>query len=112
MLKVMFIEEVENELQKVAEADHAFNVPDKRDFVMINNTMYVVTERMFDYDNGYVDCLVVKNENIKRNNTPNVDENANEEEQIVNFKMHNRRSEACGYALKSVFQWVEGSIYE
>ena len=76
MIKVMFVEEVENELKKVAEYDYAFSIPNKMDFAMINNTMYLVTDRMFDYDSGYVDCLVVKNDNIKKNNASDVpDEN-------------------------------------
>ena len=65
----MFVEEIDNELKKVAEFDHAFNVPNKMDLAMINDVLYVVTDRMFDYDSGNVDCLVVKSENIKKNNS-------------------------------------------
>jgi hypothetical protein len=76
MLNVMFVENENNELKKVAQKENAFNIPNKMDFIMIDNIMYLVTDRMFDYDSNNVSCLVTKSENIKN------DSNEKETEEV------------------------------
>lgn len=78
MLKVMFVEKVDGELKQVAEREYAFNIPNRMDFTMLNGSMYVVTDRMFDYDSGYVDCLVVKSDDLKKNRASDESDGAQE----------------------------------